>query len=500
MRLCSRSKLVLACSALGVTFSLAACGGDDTAADAAADGGMMKSQTPKNDANAPTWYKDIAPIVSDKCTGCHTEGGIAPFSMKSYESAKDFAGSMAQAVEDGRMPPFLAQETDACKPRLPWANDIRLSADQKKTIRAWANAGAPEGDKAHPGKLGTPAPTKLAREDVVLTVPEKITVDGKQDIHTCMVLDPKLKEDGYVIGRQITAGNNAVLHHVVSYLVTPQTKADGTMQTRAEMLAALKKEKNVAPGGRYDCFGGPSLTTVGFEMLDAWAPGGVPSMAPPDSGQPISKDALVLLDTHYHPTGNGAETDDSTHLGLMLATSKPKLVSRVILLGNFEGTNDTNFGTSTLLKQPGESKAEFMIPAGEAKHVEEMTWTWKLGKTALRVYAMGTHMHYVGQDMRVTLEHAAGARKQECLIETPVWDFNWQRGYAYDAAYADLPEMLDGDTVRMRCVFNNTTDNAHVLKALDDRGLDAPVDVPLGEDTLDEMCLAAVGIVYPNPN
>ena len=33
-----------------------------------------------------------------------------------------------------------------------------------------------------------------------------------------------------------------------------------------------------------------------------------------------------------------------------------------------------------------------------------------------------------------------------------------------------------------------------------DQGLDAPVEVPLGDDTLDEMCLAGIGIIYPNIN
>ena len=60
--------------------------------------------------------------------------------------------------------------------------------------------------------------------------------------------------------------------------------------------------------------------------------------------------------------------------------------------------------------------------------------------------------------------------------------------------------MGQGDTLRMRCTFDNSTDNHFVVEALDAQGLDKPVDVPLGEDTLDEMCLAAIGIMYPNPS
>jgi hypothetical protein len=485
---------------IGCLLGLAGCASDDDAnSDAGADAGVTEVKVESD----PTWHGHIAPIVHQKCSGCHTEGGIAPFSMDSYDEVKDFASLMVLAVEDGRMPPFLARDTDECKPRHAWQNDIRLTASEQQLLKNWADNGAKEGDASKAAKLVPPPSQKLEREDVVIKLPGKITVDGKQDIHTCVVVDPELKEDVYVIGRQITSGNNAVLHHVVSYLLVPSTKDDGTMETKAELLAKLKAEKDIEPGGRYDCFGGPSLDTITTQMLDAWAPGGIPNMAPPDSGQPVSKNSLVLMDVHYHPTGKGAEVDEGTHLGLMLATEKPKMISRVILIGNFEETRDTQFGLGELLMQKGETKAEFMIPANTADHVEEMTWQWKLGATELRIYGMGTHMHYVGRDMRVGLTHTTpmkGEPDEECLIQTPVWDFNWQRGYGYDADYEDLPAMNDGDVLNIKCVFDNTLDNVHVLEALDDQGLDAPVDVPLGEDTLNEMCLAAVGIIYPNIN
>jgi hypothetical protein len=50
--------------------------------------------------------------------------------------------------------------------------------------------------------------------------------------------------------------------------------------------------------------------------------------------------------------------------------------------------------------------------------------------------------------------------------QTPYFDFEWQRTYRYDAALAE-------------------------------QGLDAPVDVFLGEQTLDEMCLGVVGFATP---
>jgi hypothetical protein len=55
-----------------------------------------------------------------------------------------------------------------------------------------------------------------------------------------------------------------------------------------------------------------------------------------------------------------------------------------------------------------------------------------------------------------------------------------------------------GDLLRLRCRYDNTIKNPFLAKALSDAGLSAPVDVRLGEETLDEMCLGAVGFLVPN--
>jgi hypothetical protein len=71
---------------------------------------------------------------------------------------------------------------------------------------------------------------------------------------------------------------------------------------------------------------------------------------------------------------------------------------------------------------------------------------------------------------------------------------NWQRSYQYDAPITESFRVRAGDRVRLRCVYNNTMSNPGVVEMLAEAGLDAPVDVGLGEGTLDEMCLTGVGV------
>ena len=100
-----------------------------------------------------------------------------------------------------------------------------------------------------------------------------------------------------------------------------------------------------------------------------------------------------------------------------------------------------------------------------------------------------------GQVERATV--GAGESKSECLVQTPKWDFNWQRTYAYDAPVESLPKLRGGDVVTFRCTYDNTLQNPFVAQALKEKGLSQPVDVYLGEQTLDEMCIGLLPVLIP---
>src|SRR5688572_19183595 len=135
-----------------------------------------EGEDPDSDAlrSAPTWHEDIAPLIVERCTGCHVEGGIAPFPLEPYEQARPFAAAIAQATSphDGfaTLSPFLLQETDDCRPRLPWEDDSRLGEDEQDRLVAWAAARAPEGDPELAAPLHPPASVSLTRQDVVLSI------------------------------------------------------------------------------------------------------------------------------------------------------------------------------------------------------------------------------------------------------------------------------------------------------------------------------------------
>ena len=85
-------------------------------------------------ASAPTFYKDVVPILQDKCQSCHRSGEAAPMALVTYEQTTPWASAMAHSVEMKMMPPWFAD------PRYGhFSNDPSLSAEEIATIAAWAD-------------------------------------------------------------------------------------------------------------------------------------------------------------------------------------------------------------------------------------------------------------------------------------------------------------------------------------------------------------------------
>ena len=94
-------------------------------------------------AAAPTFSKDIAPVLFNRCAECHRPGAMAPMSLLTYEDARPWAKAIKAKVVKREMPPWGADPSIG-----KFANDPSLSQAEIDMIAAWADAGAPEGKRA----------------------------------------------------------------------------------------------------------------------------------------------------------------------------------------------------------------------------------------------------------------------------------------------------------------------------------------------------------------
>jgi len=423
----------------------------------------------------PTWYRDVAPILAEHCMGCHREGGIGPFSMETYEVAAPVAPMMLEAVETGLMPPWDAESSDACAPRHNWKDDTRLTATETQVLRDWIAAGTLEGTVAD-----IPDPPELALSGVTHSVAPSVpyVTAGNNDEFICFLLDPGVSRLSWLTGLEVVPDNEKVVHHVVLMGYTPG--------------AALTADINAHGVGQpFDCDGGV-VTATDTYLMGVWTPGSQPFETPANLGLPVPAGSHVLMQMHYHPGGANNNAPDASTVNLRLQTTRPINTYTIGAAGNAAAAPQ-------LLPDPDDRTVpEFRIPAGRTNHVETMRFPLTtLGDGRFRLFAAYPHMHYIGVELSVQVEHPlpGGGVDSECLVNVPRWNFDWQRTYQYDAPVADLPAIANGDTIVVRCSYDNSLGNPFVRRALQEMGLQEPIDVVLGEESLDEMCLGIFGVV-----
>lgn len=475
---------------------VAACSIAAPASPDSANGNATASPQPPatTDATGPTFASDIEAIVQDKCQSCHREGGVAPFSLMTYEEVTARANIAKLKIESREMPPWGAFDDESCKVEHKLKDNLSLSPQQIETFGKWVANGMPLGDPAKrpPAKSGFAASTLVDKTDTFpMAAPHKVS-PGKDDIR-CFPIDPNFTEDAWIGATNVIAGDPRVVHHVIVF----------------QDLNHKAKEKAGADGS-YECFGGPDVGGIP-SILVAWAPGVPPTNFGEEAGLKVPKGSGLVMQVHYHPTN--VPVEDRSQFELKRLVARPKNVAQVILAGNAENAEGSN--TRGLVKLlPGADDPAggpaFAIPANAPAHKESMILTMPMTTTVggasfpipqLRIAAAGAHMHWAGVDMKIDIERkdASTGPAKECLLGTPKYDFNWQRGYAYDEPYDSLPTLNAGDKVRFTCTFNNTMQNRHVAKAMSEMEppQSTPLPILLGETTGEEMCLGVMVVLRP---
>jgi len=381
----------------------------------------------------PTFHASVEPILQASCQTCHRPGGIAPFSLLSYEDAETHARAIRRQVASRQMPPWKASE--GCG---EFANDPSLSEREIATIVRWVDWGSPEGDpKDAPPPRAFSDGWELGTPDLVLDAPEFVPDFSKGDLYQCFVLPTGLDADAWVSAVEVKPGNRAMVHHALLYV--------------EEGIVSKDLEEQALPGPGYPCFGGPRAPVT--DSFGEWAPGMQPRFYPDGVARFLPRKSRIVMQVHYSALFGRVEPDRS-QVGIHFAKGPV---------------------TRRLLSDDVRADAPFTIPAGAVSH----TLRGRLGPLPSRaeLVAILPHMHLLGRTMRVTARFPDGTRR--CLVDVEDWDLRWQRTYFYRT-----PVVLPAGTVlELEATFDNSYANTQ-------NPSEPLVDVHFGERTTDEMCMA----------
>ena len=397
---------------------------------------MCSCAEPQSSAET-TYYEHVRPLLAEYCTGCHQEGGVAPFVLTSYEDAQRRAGPLAAEVRARRMPPFLADNSGDCR---TFRDSRWLSAEEIAVFEGWATEQAPMGDPTIPPPTDREIPQltgQIERADIGIDyLPDQSTTDD----YRCFVLDAP--GAFAATGFDVQPGNPRITHHLIAYQAIDTAAAAEARQLDAD-----------ADGPGYPCFGtGPQVDAM---TVASWTPGAGATIFPQGSGVEIDGDLPLILEMHYNIAGGPGETDRTT---LLFQTTEAGSVTRLFELGaldfDFVGSPGLASYSTTEDFPVLWSLSDFDLPDYDGR---------------LLVHGVNGHMHERGLSMQIEVVGVADA----CLLDIPRWDFNWQLTYWFE----EPVEISARDAFRITCEW--TTE-----------GLSEPL--VWGEGTGDEMCLGGL--------
>ena len=405
-------------------------------------------------AETPTFSKDIAPILQNKCQQCHQPNSIAPMSLISYEEARPWARSIKQRVATRQMPPW---HIDPGVGVQKFKNDMSLTQQQIDTIVAWVDGGAPQGN---PKDLPPPKPLLTDNEwqgvkdgfgppDLVVRSSEFAMPAKHQDVWYRPMQDLPITEPRWVRMVEIRPTSlqaRKTLHHSIAYLVLNDDPDAVNTGTANGPSGPLSRE---------------DLVNRRPQLME-WAIGKGYDLFYPGTGKLVVPGEKISWDQHIHAVGEDTKTGSELALWFYPKGQEPK--KRSYLVG-FTGLKRRGF---------------LDIPPNSVVHTEGFT----VLKENTIITNFQPHFHLRGKAMQVEAILPDGST--EIISYVGKFNFNWMTNYIYDDDAA--PVFPKGTVIHVTAYYDNTKNNPS--------NPDPEQWVGYGDRTVDEMAHAWMNVVY----
>ena len=389
---------------------------------------------------APTFTKDVAPIVFARCAACHHPGGPAPFSLLTYREARQRVTLIAAVTRSRFMPPWKASPGSG-----PFIGQSPLTEDEIDVLQRWAAGGAPEGNARDLRRAPRfPDGWQLGTPDLVLAPPHAFTLPAEgTDVFRIFVMPVPTSGARFVRGVEFRPGNAKVVHHANIRL----DRTDASRRYDAE---------DPAPG--YDGLIAHSATYPDGHFL-GWTPGQVAPLLPKGMAWRLQPGSDLVVEVHMQPSGKPESVQPS--IGIYFADDPPERTPVMLRLG----------------------RQNIDIAPGQASYTVTDSFTLPVD---VEVHAVQPHAHHRARQIDGVATLPGGATKT--LIEIDDWDFRWQHVYRFTS-----PLRLPKDTtISMRYTFDNSASNPR-------NPMLPPQRVFWGQRSADEMGDLWIQVLTRNP-
>lgn len=441
---------------------------------------------------APTYSKEIAPILYANCTSCHRAGEIAPMSLITYKEARPWAKAIATRVANGTMPPWHADPAHGT-----FSNARMLSELQKQTIARWVAAGAPEGNAADlPAAPVYADGWNIGQPDVVLSMQEDYPIPATGEVaYQYLEVPANFAEDRFIQAWEIRPGDRQAVHHIIVSARPPQAVVEAQMKRQQQAMlqrmfgappanapAANAAPRPQPPFGFACCVEIPAGQSGGRPLppeqrkdpgpnyrprpagtgpsMGGYVPGGSIRVFPEGMAMRLPAGYSFVFQMHY--TTYGKATTDRSTIALKFAKTAPKTILNTMALIN----------------------ASLSIPPRAANHLVENEMTFNRDTL---LYSLVPHTHVRGKGWHYEATYPDG--RKEVILSVPKYDFNWQHEYVF-AQPLQLPA---GTRLHAKAWYDNSPANKS--------NPDPNQQVTWGDQTWEEMMYTSITFSFaPQPS
>lgn len=374
---------------------------------------------------APTFNKEVAPIIHTKCTPCHRPNESAPFNLISFEEVARRASFIKTVVESGYMPPWKADNSYA-----HYSNDRSLTTAEKKTLIDWVNAGAPRGTGTPPAVATVEtlrSKTAYHRApDLTITTPTAYNLKGDNYDRFVMYRIPfELKEPANVEAIEFVTPNKRLVHHVNYAIHAVPEGVD--LKSGPDVIDLSTDDAQLVDGWK------PLKKTI--EYYGGWIPGASFENYPPGMGWVMPKRGVLILTLHYAPSPK----DESCTAGINLFFS-PKKVERPVKVISFGSGGIGEDQIKPPLRLLPNQVRTFSLTLSNPGEDFSVMYVWP-------------HMHLLGKKYTAFAISPKGDTIR--LVNIPDWDFRWQEIYRFKK----LVPVPRGSRLVINGTYDNTANN-----------------------------------------
>ena len=346
----------------------------------------------------PDFASEIAPIIIENCADCHRQGGVGPFALDSYIMVLGWSPMIKEVLLNKRMPPTQVD------PYIGHSESARyLDPTDVQTLVHWINNRAPRGDsEVDPLEVFA----AQDRSEWLFGEPDFIVTGSRNEIPSIGVMDYvyddvelPFTEDKWLRAIQYIAGEESVLHHLVTFVTAPDE----------------------------DFWGDERISeSVTRRFVGSYLPGKTNAIAF-DEGTGVLVPQGHRLSMQFHYVTNGQSTIDETQFGLYFS-DELNLKERL-----------THAVASRFLLPPNAN--DFELQAEQQVDQD------------IIVTGVRARMNFRGKRMKFVVENPQGQTRE--LFSVPAYNYGWQPDYLLDEA----EPVAAGSILRVIGAFDNSISN-----------------------------------------